>query len=119
MLVDSTVGAAFGDDKREGGGAVISPSSTLDLLQMADAPAPPLAGEAHLVAEGPHHRLSIHAGTAYSSGSSALYEEGDCFIGHLGIGMDWGSPVETPTPVSLPGSESIAGGGVECYYNQY
>lgn len=54
------------------------------------------------VAEGEHHALSIlPSGMVVSSGSSALYEEGECFIAHLGIGKDWGSAVAAPVAMHL------------------
>ena len=53
-------------------------------------------------------KLSILDGAAYSCGGSELYEEGLAFVGHLGLGDEWGEPVSEPRPmlfglqVSLP-----------------
>lgn len=33
---------------------------------------------------------------------SQLYEEGECFIAHLGLGEEWGELVEKPTAMMLP-----------------
>jgi len=35
-------------------------------------------------------------------GGSALFEEGENFVAHLGLGNEWGDPVDSPRPVALP-----------------
>jgi len=52
------------------------------------------------IARGKRHSLAIHEGQAYSWGESALEEEGEVFVAHLGHGEQWGARVETPTPLA-------------------
>ena len=68
----------------------ISPSSTLDLL--------PTSTASHVTrrrASSAHHTLEIRPndGTVVAYGASALEEEGDNFLAHLGIGDEWGQRV--------------------------
>lgn len=79
----------------------VSPSSTLDLiLPPTLTPAPPRRSEA----SGSQHSLWIlEGGSAVSSaGASDLWEEGECFIAHLGQECDWGEPVASPQLMKLP-----------------
>ena len=74
----------------------ISPSSTLDLL--------PTSTASHVTrrrASSAHHTLEIRPndGTVVAYGASALEEEGDNFLAHLGIGDEWGQRVVQPKPV--------------------
>jgi len=49
-----------------------------------------------------HHSLQIVEGSALAQGGSALCEEGETFIAHLGLGEDWGEPISSPRPAVLP-----------------
>jgi hypothetical protein len=66
----------------------VSPSSTLDFLPSREA----LMGHC-TVAVGARHQLRICSGGVRASGDSGLVDEGDVFIGHLGVGCEWGEPV--------------------------
>lgn len=85
----------------------ISPSSTLDEdfqrslvdaigLRNDDSPRRALS------ASSANHTLNLRAnGTVVAKGASSLEEEGEYFLGHLGIGIEWGEPVEV-TACELP-----------------
>jgi len=54
-------------------------------------------------ASGARHVLQISDdGVVFAMGDSALDEEGEAWLGHLGHGVEWGERVATPTAVSLP-----------------
>jgi len=101
MLRVASFGDAFAELKLPPS-ATVSPSSTLDLLPEQAAPSPSKTTQRRVVDQAPHHALRIVDGRCLSSGDSALEEEGECFIAHLGLGEEWGMPVERPTAMSLP-----------------
>ena len=91
----------------------ISPSSTMELLPTEKthnlhqrwrdwhAQEPPLRTRANSI----HHHLEVRGqdGAAVARGGSALVEEGETFIAHLGLGGEaWGEPVQAPSAVCLP-----------------
>jgi len=74
-----------------------SPSSTMDTLR------PPKPAGATACAASAHHAIRIAPdGAVLVSGSSALHEEGEVFVAHLGLGEVWGAPVASPTPLNVP-----------------
>lgn len=77
----------------------ISPSSTMDEL-----PKPPAVRPLRRKrAASDHHVLElVESGGASARGGSAMCEEGEMWIGHLGADEEWGDEVTTPTTVSLP-----------------
>ena len=94
------------------GGSVgdLSPSSTMHELPKSHAtPTPALI----TCASGGNHTLSICDGKVLACGGSSLYEEGETFVAHLGLGEDreWGEPVSTPQPVACAGQAVEVGCG--------
>lgn len=94
------------------GGSVgdLSPSSTMHELPKPHAtPAPARI----TCASGDNHTLSICDGKVLACGGSSLYEEGETFVAHLGLGEDreWGEPVSTPQPVACAGQAVEVGCG--------
>ena len=76
----------------------ISPSSTLDLL-----PCPaPIPSPRRTSAQGNCHALCIRGQAVFSAGASQLEEEGEVFVGHLGLGAEWGAAIVSPTPITFP-----------------
>lgn len=54
-------------------------------------------------ASSAHHSLEIAShGKVHVLGGSALCEEGEVFIGHLGLGTEWGQPLTVACAVALP-----------------
>jgi len=105
MLSTQRRAASFSDLKMPAEN--ISPSSTLDILEQAPAsPQIQIASVTRrLTAQSARHVLSIdQGGRVCAAGDSALEEEGECFIAHLGLGDEWGAPVdrERPAPIELP-----------------
>jgi len=84
----------------------ISPSSTLDVLpgpprqEPAKPPSPPPADKS----SSRHHMLQVRLedGAVLARGESGMCEEGEFFIGHLGVGEEWGEPVTSWKTVALP-----------------
>ena len=77
----------------------VSPSSTMDDLPTQSNPA--VHRRIHAATE--HHTLEIcKDGVVRAHGGSAMCEEGDTFIAHLGIGCEWGSPIDVAREVALP-----------------
>ena len=91
----------FGKPIQRGGSmGDFSPASTMDELPKSTAPAAP--SPAHTTcASGGNHTLTICDGNVLACGGSSLFEEGETFVAHLGLGEDreWGEPVHTPMPV--------------------
>lgn len=59
-------------------------------------------------ASGTRHVLQIgDEGEVLAKGDSSLIEEGEAWIGHLGLGVEWGERVEAPTAVALPSTCAI------------
>ena len=78
----------------------ISPSSTMESL-------PTNAAAWHLRkrARSAHHLIEVGAdGVVRARGGSGLYEEGEAFLGHLGLGEEWGEPLTSFRAVALPAS---------------
>ena len=94
------------------GGSVgdLSPSSTMHELPKSHATPTPAR---ITCASGRHHSLSICDGKVLACGGSSLYEEGETFVAHLGLGEDreWGEPVSTPQPVACAGQAVEVGCG--------
>ena len=64
---------------------------------------PPKPAGATACAASAHHAIRIAPdGAVLVSGSSALHEEGEVFVAHLGLGEVWGAPVASPTPLNVP-----------------
>jgi alpha-tubulin suppressor-like RCC1 family protein len=87
--------------------AGVSPSSTMDMLPMDCYPkvaAPPSHRASLLLAAtaaSEQHALQVDAaGGVLVCGGSALQEEGETFVAHLGLGEEWGAPVAAPTPLA-------------------
>ena len=86
--------------QRGGSMGDLSPSSTMDELPKSTAPATP--SPAHTTcSSGGNHTLTVCDGNVLACGGSSLFEEGETFVAHLGLGEDreWGEPVHTPMPV--------------------
>ena len=94
------------------GGSVgdLSPSSTMHELPKSHATPTPAR---ITCASGGSHTLSICDGKVLACGGSSLYEEGETFVAHLGLGEDreWGEPVSTPQPVACAGQAVEVGCG--------
>jgi len=89
-------------ERKDSFGVGISPSSTLDLLPVPPLPATP-SPSPRAIAFSAHHLLQIQGDRALSVGGSALQEEGEVFVGHLGTGDEWtDQPRRTPLDVTLP-----------------
>ena len=56
-------------------------------------------------ARSAHHLIEVGAdGVVRARGGSGLYEEGEAFLGHLGLGEEWGEPLTSFRAVALPAS---------------
>jgi len=90
--------------------AGVSPCSTMDMLQFDMFPKPPAqpsprAGDAPpllaSMASSERHALQVdEAGEVLVCGGSALQDEGETFVAHLGLGVEWGAPIAAPTPLA-------------------
>ena len=83
----------------------ISPSSTMDedFHRSLVEEILPRTPKRQLRASSANHTLMVRAdGTVMAHGCSSLEEEGEYYLGHLGVGLEWGNAVGLTT-CQLPG----------------